>query len=143
MRSSAYARGHKETSTEGKWDPGGYDMAAMRADTQAALEGDVALTEDEINKIAARVWAYAIRSSWTGENLSAAGMLAQADFYAIQSGYAGTTPPGGSYPGSATTAKVLLDNINEIPTDHGAGGGATPQEIADAVADEQAERMKE
>ncbi len=38
-KNESYAVGHKETSTTGKWDPGGYDMDAMRADVKAMLAG--------------------------------------------------------------------------------------------------------
>lgn len=36
-RDASYARGHKETSYTGKWDPGGYDMSVMRGDLQNQL----------------------------------------------------------------------------------------------------------
>lgn len=38
-RSSSYARGHKETSTTGKWDPGGYSLDGMRSDVAGRLTG--------------------------------------------------------------------------------------------------------
>lgn len=36
-RDSTYARGHKETSETGKWDPGGYSMDTMRSDLAKKL----------------------------------------------------------------------------------------------------------
>lgn len=36
-RSADYARGHRETSTTGKWDPGQVDLDAFRADIAAAM----------------------------------------------------------------------------------------------------------
>lgn len=41
-RSAEYARGHRETSTTGKWDPGHVDMDRLRADIATAMrpEGD-------------------------------------------------------------------------------------------------------
>lgn len=38
-KSSSYARGHKETSKTGKWDPGGYNLDSMRADLTDKLAG--------------------------------------------------------------------------------------------------------
>lgn len=63
-RTAAYARGHKETSTEGKWDPGGYDMNAMRADTQAVLDGEDMPTADEI---ANAVWSKPMAQNIDGQ----------------------------------------------------------------------------
>jgi hypothetical protein len=37
MKNSSYARGHKETSTTGKWDPGGYSLDTMRSDLNKKL----------------------------------------------------------------------------------------------------------
>lgn len=46
MKSSSYARGHKETSKTGKWDPGGYSLDSMRSAlaTQLAESG----SDDEV-----------------------------------------------------------------------------------------------
>lgn len=64
-RSSAYVRGHKETSQTGKWDPGQYSMDHIRSDVSYVLSGqseddDMPLTQDEINRIAQAVWQFKI-----------------------------------------------------------------------------------
>lgn len=48
-RNETYARGHKETSYSGKWDPGGYDMSVMRGDLKEYLQGggDVLNSDDK------------------------------------------------------------------------------------------------
>lgn len=49
---ASHVRGHKETSLTGKWDPGLLDMDQHRAAVAALMEDDMALTDQEISKIA-------------------------------------------------------------------------------------------
>lgn len=51
-----HTRGHKETSTEGKWDPGAFDMDKFRRDVAATMNG-----EDDM--AAADVWTETIKAA--------------------------------------------------------------------------------
>ena len=54
-----HVRAHKETSHSGKWDPGELDMTKFRRAITAATtqEDDMPLSDEDLDKIAYRVWA--------------------------------------------------------------------------------------
>lgn len=60
-KSAAYARGHRETSTTGKWDPGKVDLDLLRADIATAMT----TKEDpmpSVSEIASTVWSATVGS---------------------------------------------------------------------------------
>lgn len=105
--------------------------------THTTEDDNVALSQDDVEKIADAVWAKAIRSSWSGQNMGAASMLAQAHFYALQAGIIGSVPPAATTgAGSRTTAGRIMDT-----QPGGAGASSDPDVIADAVAAELGRRL--
>lgn len=90
------------------------------------------LTDAEIDKIATAVWKKAIASMWDGTNKPASVMLAQTNFYAIQGGILGTTPATAT---SNAGKRTALGQVYDESVIDGAGGtGATPDQIADELA---------
>ena len=120
------------------WAPGRKSDTLMSdADWHALIGGgDMTLTPAEIAAIAEAVWEHAIKSSWNGENKSAAALLNQSSFYSMESGYVGATPKTAlTSPGTPTVAKQILDAATlDTPASSGGTAGPTAAEIADEVA---------
>lgn len=57
-RPATYARGHRETSTTGKWDPGQVDLDALRTDIAQAMTKEDEVTPEDIKAVAAAVWSH-------------------------------------------------------------------------------------
>lgn len=102
---------------------------------------DMPLSEDDLNKIAKKVWDHAIKSLWDGNDKTAAGLLNQANYYAISGGLVGTIPAtAATSPGSDSTAKRLNNAIAGVDeavwaapsrTLTSGGGGSTGLSDAD------------
>jgi hypothetical protein len=75
-----WCRGHAETSVTGKWDPGyapgkTVDLNAMRRDVWPALfmeAGDMPLSDDDLSKIASRVWQFGVANKFPDKKLTQA-----------------------------------------------------------------------
>lgn len=72
-----HVRGHAETSVTGKWDPGyapgkTIDLAAFRRDAAGLTvqEDDMPITDDEMNRIADKVWQKAQKTKGFGGGVS-------------------------------------------------------------------------
>lgn len=127
-------------------------------------DDDMPLDDADIDKIARRVWQYKnesvtseqaywhlvnsekkvwdhqIKSLWDGTVKSAAALLNQSVFYSLLGGVLGKVPATAqSSANSDTTSQRIYAAAS---TDSGGSGGATAQQIADATANEIADRMK-
>lgn len=97
-------------------------------------EEDMALTPDEINKIADAVWTKQLKRAWDDKNDSAGNMLGSAQRYAIEGGFLGTNPKSNT-PTTASQILTASKDDTEIPAD-------IVDKIATAVADKLAARLQ-
>lgn len=83
--------------------------------------GDVALTDDDILRIADAVWDHAMQAIWDGKSKSARTILLQAHFYALEGGLISTVPATATTkPGERTELGKVWD---EAADDSGGSGG--------------------
>lgn len=83
-----------------------------------------------------KVWDYQIKSLWDGTMKSAAALLNQSVFYSLLGGVLGKVPATAqSSPNSDTTSQRIYAQA-------GGSGGASAAQIAEATANEIADRMK-
>jgi hypothetical protein len=123
--------GHQHVPQNDHGDPGAFpwDRLMTLAHTIDQEDKNVALTDDDIIKVAQAVWhsdKVYIKSGWSGGDQSPAWHLNATSRYAIEGGFDGNRPAGNSKPGTPTRALDLAQAVEDIQN--------RLTDLADAVA---------
>lgn len=121
MRDSYYGLSHGAEWQVEEYDHGRNGLTNAQPDPfpqppvqrHYSMEEDVPLTDEEIDKIADRVWNKKLNWAWSGKESTALATLNSAHYYSVSGSVEGKIPAtAGTAPGAPTALQKILDGAS-------------------------------